>query len=245
MKKKFLINLLTIPLGLIVFFVFIQPQSSQMLESREKLEKFQEKMDSLNQKIQNVDNLSQELTQNPENQKMVMDYVPEQRGDDFIVSYLDNITFGEGVPISNVVIQEKKDKTSQAQPGQGGSAMGVSPQPVFLTTQFSVLSSYEKIMAIAKKFDSLKRSNTPISLKIVKTYPEDKKEDATVNSLQADFSLDFNYLKKISSRAEIGEELLAKEGFDPETLKRIKEKATEKAREPEVQSSGRPNPFIP
>jgi hypothetical protein len=184
---------------------------------------------------------------------MVLKYIPTSRSEDFLINYLDGISYAEGIGIRDVVLKEKKtdDSLYQAIPENGQIyqegilPLPVSPQPVFLTVKFNLFSSYEKIITLLEKIDGLKRFNETTYLKIAKTYPEDNKEDATLNFLQVELGLDFNYLKKIASQSEVGEDIFKKEGFDSEVLKKIEGRAVNDVADPESQSDGRSNPFTP
>lgn len=270
MRKKFVINLITFLLVIIFGVSIIWPEFSLILENRKNLKDVEEKLAVLTQKSQKIEQLSQELSQNPKNQETVLKYIPISRNEDFLINYLNGIFYAEGIGIRDVALEEKKIDTSLAQaiPENGqiypeGSLslqtnlqdgqiysgeslpLQASPQPVFLTAKFNFFSSYEKITALLGKIDGLKRFNETIYLKIAKTYPEDKKEDATLNFLQVELGLDFNYLKKIASQSEVGEDIFKKEGFDSEVLKNIEEKAVNDVADPESQSDGRSNPFTP
>lgn len=253
MRKKFVINLITFLLVIIFGVSVIWPEFSLILENRKNLKDVKEKLAVLAQKSQKIEQLSQELSQNPKNQETVLKYIPISRNEDFLINYLNGIFYAEGIGIRDIALEEKKIDTSliQAIPenGQiypeGSLPLQASPQPVFLTAKFNFFSSYEKITALLGKIDDLKRFNETIYLKIAKTYPEDKKEDATLNFLQVELGLDFNYLKKIASQSEVGEDIFKKEGFDSEVLKKIEEKAVNDVADPESQSDGRSNPFTP
>lgn len=253
MRKKFVINFITLLVILIFGIALIRPEVSQVLANRKDLSALREKLAGLNQKAQKIEQLNQELSQNPKNQETVLKYIPVSRSEDSLINYLDGVSYAEGIGIKNVVLSEKSSNDStipvvsednQGYP-EGTLPLVLSPQPVFLTTKLDFFSSYEKVIVLLEKINGLKRFNETTYLKITKTYPEDKKEDASLNFLQVELGLDFNYLKKIASQSEVGDDIFKKEGFDNEVLKKIEEKAVNDAVGPENKSDGRNNPFIP
>ncbi len=193
------------------------------------------------------------------NQELVLKYIPAVRGDEFLINYLNSIAYAEGISLSDIAIEEKKsdlpaevsapddskNRASLSQEGLETLSTAVSPKPVFETVNFNLFASYEKIMTLLNKFDGLKRFNEVASLKIIKTYPKDNKGDASLNFLQVELGLDFNQLKKITSQAEVSENLLNAKNFDQETLVKIKNKAINGVNDPEGRADGRSNPFIP
>lgn len=253
MRKKFVINFITLLLILVFGIAVIRPEFSQMMENRKSFAAVKEKVAALDQKAQKIEQLNQELSQNPKNQETVLKYIPTSRSEDLLINYLDGIFYTEGVVIKNVALKDKETNLS-ATPAivesrqlvsGGAQSLRVSPQPVFLTANFDFFSSYEKIIALLGKINGLKRSNGTTYLKIAKTYPEGKKEDATLNFLQVEWGLDFNYLKKIASQSEVGEDIFQKESFDREVLKNIETKAINDVGGPDSRTDGRSNPFIP
>jgi hypothetical protein len=169
---------------------------------------------------------------------------------------LDNIAFTEEVSFSNIGIKKNATTEVLLKPEQGSEQIAsqegpevlpvvISPKPVFETAKFNFFASYEKIINLLIKFDGLKRFNEVSSLKITKVYPQDNKEDVSLNFLQVELSLDFNHLKKIASQAEISEDLFSTESFDQETLAKIKSKAINGVNDPDSRTDGRKNLFIP
>lgn len=255
MKKKFFINIFSLIFFFVLFIFFIWPKISETLETRKKQAILVEQIADLDKKTEKIESLSQGLAGNVENQELILKYIPSARGDEFLISYLDSVAYAEGISLSDIAIEEKKsalpeEALAPTNP-ENESALSseglepVNPKPVFETVKFNLFASYEKIMILLKKLDGLKRFNEVSSLKIVKTYPKDNKKDASLNFLQVELGLDFNHLKKIASQAEIGEDLLSKESFDQETLTKIKNKAINEANNPDSQTNGRSNPFIP
>jgi len=255
MKKKFFINIVSLGLFLVLFSSFVWPKISETLEIREKQVILKEEIADLDEKTKKIESLSQELAGNLEEQELVLRYIPPSRGDEFLVNYLNSIAYAEGISLSDIAIEEKKNDPSEGVLAptnlRDGSNLsqersgGMNPKPVFETVSFNLFASYEKIMILLKKFDGLKRFNGVAYLKIIKTYPKDNKENASLNFLQVELGLDFNHLKKIVSQTEIGENLFSQDRFDQETLVKIKSKAINGANDPDGKTNGRSNPFIP
>ena len=259
MKKKLLINIFSLLLFFVLVAIFIWPKVSETLESREKQTALNEKITDLDNKTERIGLLGQKLEKNIEDQKAVSEYLPLARGDEYLINYLENIASAEGVSLKDVGIKKKEaliaasaplavdlESNTASSPGGLETLPAVaSPTPVFETVDFSFFASYEKMADLLRKFDGLKRFNRISSLKIVKTYPEGNKKDAGLNFLQVKLGLDFNHLKKITSQAEISGNLLSKDNFDQETLTKIKNKAINGANNPDGNTDGRNNPFIP
>ncbi|MBU2028287.1 hypothetical protein KJ761_00130 [Patescibacteria group bacterium] len=259
MKKKFFINIFSLVLFLVLFVSFIWPKISLILENREKQLALEQEIADLDKKAEKVESLSQELANNVENQELVLEYIPLTRGDEFLVNYLNGVAYTEGLSLSDIVIEEKKSNLPGeilapiGLEGGAGSTQGgtellpviASPKPVFETVSLNFFASYEKAMVLLRKLDGLKRFNEISYLKITKTYPQENKENADLNFLQIELSLDFNHLKKIASQAEIGETLFSREDFDQEVLAKIKNKAINGVDDLDDKTDGRINPFIP
>jgi hypothetical protein len=253
MRKKFVINFITLLLVVIIGLAVIWPEFSKILVSRKNLDAMEEKLTALIQKSQKIEQLNQELSQNPKNQETVLKYIPTTRSEDFLINYLDGIAYTEGIGIRDVVLADKDVNNLLSQSMVDGSQVlaegalpaQISPRPIFLTAKLKFFSDYEKVGALLKKIDGLKRSNESTYLKITKTYPADNDKDASLDFLQVELGLDFNYMKKIASQAEIGAEIFEKESFDNEIIKNIEAKAINNVNGPENGSDGRNNPFIP
>lgn len=254
MKKKFFINIFSLLIFFVFFVAFIWPKISETLKAREKQTTVVTQIADLNKKAEIIESLSQKLSGDMENQEAVLQYVPSIKGDEFLINYLNSVTYAEGVTLNDVAIKEKKDALSEEASAPIDPVSGVvltdalsvatSPKPVFETANFNFFTSYEKVLTLLKKFDGLKRSNEVVSLKIIKTYPKDNEGDASLNFLQVDLGLDFNYLKKIDSQVEISENIFNKESFDQDTLTKIKTRAINEAIDLDSKTDGRSNPFI-
>lgn len=255
MNKKFFINILSLFLFVVLLASFVWPKISETLKTRDKQLALKEQIADLDKKTETIESLSQGLAADVENQELVLQYIPSARDDEFLINYLDSVAYAEGVSLSDITISDLPGEVLAPANPESGAALSpegsevlpaaVSPKPVFETAEFKLFASYEKIMTLLRKFDGLKRFNEVSSLKIVKTYPKDNNEDAGLNFLQAEWSLDFNHLKKITSQAEIGENLFSQESFDQETLAKIKNKAINGANNPDGKTDGRSNPFTP
>jgi hypothetical protein len=244
MKKKFLINTISL-IFLFAFCVsFVWPKISETLEIRKEQGALNQKMADLDKKTGKIEFLGQELEKNIEDQEIVSKYIPPARGDEFLINYLDSVALAEGISPGNIGIK-KKESDVITQEESGALTITASPKPVFETAKFNFFASYEKIVTLLKKFDGLERFNEVSYLKITKVYPENNKEDANLNFLQVELSLDFNHLKKITSQAEIDENLFNKDGFDQEVLAKIKNKAINGANNPDGRTDGRKNIFVP
>lgn len=258
MNKKFFINILSLILFSVLAGFIVWPKISETLEVRKKHLAVGGEIADLVKTIEKIESLGQELEKNIENQKTVSEYLPSARGDEFLINYLDSIAYAEGVSLSNIGINKKEAvlmAETSLQPELGNNqtvsqldillATAVSPKPVFETAQFKFLVNYEKVVALLRKFNSLKRFNEVSDLKITKIYPENNKGDASLNLLQVEMGLDFNHLKKITSQSEIGKNLFSREDFDQATLANIKSKAINGANDLDDRTNGRNNPFIP
>jgi len=259
MNKKLFINIISLFLFFALFTSFVWPKISEVLESRKKQAALDEKMADLDRKTEKIESLGQELEKNVEDQKIISEYLPSIRGDEFLINYLDNIAYTEEVSFRNIRIEKKgpsitaevllqaeQENAQTSSQEESASLLAVtSPKPVFETTRFNFFASYEKIMTLLRKFDGLKRFNEISYLKIIKTYPKDSKGDASLNFLQVELGLDFNHLKKIASQSEISGDLFNSENFDQEVLTKIKSKAINGANDPDSKTDGRNNPFIP
>lgn len=257
MKKKLFINIFSL-LCFVFFVAFIWPKISEMLEAREKQAAIVTQIADLNKKAEIIESLSQKLSGDMENQEAVLQYIPSVKDDEFLINYLDSVTNAEGVTLNDVMIKEKISDlppienlaltdSGSVLPGEAANALqvaAVSPKPVFETANFNFLTSYEKVLTLLRKLDGLKRSNEVVSLKIIKTYPKDNEGDASLNFLRVDLGLDFNYLKKIDSQAEISENIFNKESFNQDILTKIKARAINEAIGPDSKTDGRNNPFI-
>ena len=108
MKKKFFINILSLFLFFVLFASFIWPKISETLKTREKQLALKERITDLDKKTEKIESLGQELEKNIEDQAAISEYLPSVRGDEFLINYLDNIAYVEGVSFSNIEIREKE-----------------------------------------------------------------------------------------------------------------------------------------
>lgn len=192
---------------------------------------------------------------------VVFDYISKKKEDEKIIDSLDLLARDSSLSVVNISVSEvKSDNASSAEspsvsagamPAFGAdsaipiqSAVIAKATPNKLGVDFSVLGSYENIKIIAEKIQKLKRFSKISSLEI-KTQTKD---DQSLNeSLLANMTLEFNYLKEPSKLADgdINNGIFSSGVFDKSIIEKIKNSRSISVNNVSPGQKGKPNPFIP
>jgi len=111
--------------------------------------------------------------------------------------------------------------------------------------ELGVTGNYAKIKDLLGKIAALQRFNSIASLKINKVQNSDPKaDDSASDNLQADVSLNFNYMAKSDAVVNLDNAIFSSNNFDMSVVDNIKSTMTTVVNGLTVGPQGVTNPFV-
>jgi Tfp pilus assembly protein PilO len=227
-------------------------------EQRAKLAKEQTKLAGISEKSINIDNLRSQLQSDSENRGAIFSYIPEDAKEEEIINSLNSLATDAGVLPINISVEKSKavvaevatmeGTTGTTAPTTDVSGMAIDPSlpvipkavPMETDAKYSVVGSYEQIKTLLGKLYRLGRVNGINSLIIEKAG----KDKETGNALQAEFVLNFDYLKK-PIVIDMENPIFSMSSFDMKVASEIRNKNNVGVSVPNIDQIGRSNPFLP
>lgn len=217
-----------------------------------KLDKSEEKLADIEKRVSNAEKLDMELSQNSDEQKMLLHYLPDKKLNEDVVASLNSIASSSGVAITSVSFKDtkagtaapKEDLTVTAKDSLKLNQEMDSPKNIVpkktLANDFNanlvVVGEYEKIKKFIVSLAAFKRFNN-VEMLSIKANKEDE------NFLEANIETRFNYLKKLTSIQTIDRDMFKDESFNMSIAKQITDKTNVNITKLGVDSAGRANPF--
>lgn len=250
MKLKILLTpLMLIAIMYLAIWVAVPAYSGPegVIATGEKLKNSEARLADITLKEENAGNLVASLNDSGEQQRILLQYLPEKKTDEDVIANINAIASGAGVFLSGValedesvaVVAEPEDDIILDENGNEIPMEPVAPKIIAKNFKASVAlaGDYEKLRQFAADISRLKRFNEIVSMKITKGSGTDG------GALQMDAVIRFNYLDKVGSIASMGNEVFSKGMFDMGVVDRIKAKTSVDVLKVDTGSTGRSNPF--
>ncbi|MFA5962299.1 MAG: hypothetical protein WC848_06470 [Parcubacteria group bacterium] len=205
-------------------------------ERSEKLVQQESLMSGLDGRISNANKLVADLDSNSFENSVVFNYVPVNTEEEKIIDNLNSLAKNNALSVLNISVFPEKE-TAVVVPtidasatsylpvsGNAGAPAPVTPKavPKNLEVNFSVLGEYENIKSLLGKIQKLKRFDKVSALTIKTLINSDQVVSA---SLQADITLEFNYLDELKRLADgdIDNDIFVRGAFDKQVIGKIKD----------------------
>ncbi|MFA7209722.1 MAG: hypothetical protein WC120_05620 [Parcubacteria group bacterium] len=211
-----------------------------------KLKGAELKLADISLKEENAGSLVAALNDSSEQQKILLQYLPEKKTDEDVIANLNSIASGAGVFLSGVTMDDES-AASVVQPeeefmlDENGNEIPVEAAPKAVAKNFkasvALTGDYGKLRQFIADVSRLKRFNEIVSMKITQG------SGAENGSLQMDAVIRFNYLDKTGSIASMGSEVFSTGMFDMGVVDKIKAKTSMDILKVDTGSIGRSNPF--
>jgi hypothetical protein len=217
---------------------------------------------NLDNTINNAGLLKSELVANSLDNAVIFGYIPQNKEEEKIIENLNSLSKDSLLSVLNISVSETKDETATTKseviamspsdnltPGiMTPSAPVQAPitpkaEPKKIEVKLSVIGDYGNIKILIDKIQKLKRFNKLLVLEI-KTLT---KEDQSISeSLQADITLEFNYLKELKKLGlgDINNPVFAKGAFDKQVLEKIRSSRSINVNNVSPGQKGGSNPFV-
>jgi Tfp pilus assembly protein PilO len=212
--------------------------------ANEKLNQDETKLATITVKEENANKLVTALNNNSEQQKILWQYLPEKKTDEDVIANINSLASKSSLFLTSITLEHEID-TPIAAPvadvAADGSAAPVIPkiEPRKFRAQLSLSGDYDKLRQFMADMSGLKRFNKMVSLKI----SQNSSAVVGVGSLQADMTIEFNYLNKVGSIESMSSDVFAKGEFDMSVIKKITDKTNVDILKVDAGSVGRTNPF--
>lgn len=182
-----------------------------------------------------------------EQRNIIEKYIPEQKQEEDIISSLTSLVSDNKVALTVLSISSSEEKDM---PSIGENSVinekvnnidvaDQLPKTGSVNVVLGVVGDYGKIKTLLSKIESLKRFNNISSLKIAKASDEG---NGTI--LQADMSLNFDYIPKTKSAINPNNKIFLTGVFDMGIAEEIMQKLSTDIKTTVVGSAGRENPFV-
>lgn len=269
------IRLLAVPLLAILIIMvaiwMISPAYSNGLdgvkEKKRELAAINNKISDLEIKAEKAEELDKILKESEGEQKVLSKYVPDEKLEEEIVDKLNYIASSSGlfifklsvsdsqrtlssvanVPSASYSIPQNKETDKVAAIEESSEKIALkNSTPVDLVVNFGVLGNYGSVKTLIEKVQKIKRFNDPLFLSIKNVSLEGKDASATVgDKIQAEMALNFSFLKRVNSISNVNEGIFSEGKFNMAAIEKIRSNVSDTDVPITVESSGRPNPFIP
>lgn len=239
-------------------FQDLQTKKSEMNAAQVKLTEIQKKNSLATQ-------LGQTLVAKSEQKDSLLRYIPEQQKEEEVISNLNALAGTIGLSVYNISIGglDKKEPAvidTTAQPSgnflvpitsdaAAGNAVPVPAKPEASTFKVAlgVTGNYAKIKDLLSKIAALQRFNSISELKISRAQSATSGgavDNGTNDSLQADISLNFNFINKSDAIVNLNNEIFTSGNFDMAVVDGIKNQMTTVINGLTAGASGVQNPFV-
>jgi len=208
------------------------------------------KLNDINSKGENAAKLVNDLSYTSDQQKILFQYLPNTKKDEEVIESLNSIASANGLFIFSLSMEDVKDNQpvnpamnvnnngSIAVPGLDGSN-AIAPTESSaknFNVKIALAGDYEKIKKFIVTLSTLRRFNDVSSLAITRG-------SATDGTLQANMTIEFNYLKEINSVANVDNKIFADGKFDMSVAGEITNKTNVDISKIDIGALGKTNPF--
>jgi len=246
MKLKILILPLVIVTVMYLAIWVIAPAYSDADATRNRLTVAEDKLTDIKNKTDNANKLVQQLSFTSDQQNTLVQYLPENKREEEVISSINSIAAANGVSMLSLGLETKADLQEQVVFEEEFVNANLSPEQMFamlpkktsaknLSASITVVGEYAKIRNFVISLNKFKRFNEITSLEIQRSGNENE-------LLQANMAIGLNYLPKIESMVGINNEIFGEGKFDMSVVDEINKNTTDVSKV-EVGSRGRANPF--
>lgn len=223
-------------------------------EKYQKVKNQKNLMVGLDYRISNAQKLIADLDVNVSSNEVVFDYISREKEDEKIIDNLDLLARDSSLFVTNISVSEIKNEVVPDQTitpvSEANPAVSLQPAVAFRTmpnkirVDFSVVGNYENIKILLEKVQKLKRFSNISDLEIKIQIKEDQ---SLSESLLADMTLEFNYLKEPSKLADgdIENSIFSSGVFSKEVIEKIKNSRSIGVNNVSPGQKGIANPFLP
>ncbi|MFA6974158.1 MAG: hypothetical protein WC238_05500 [Parcubacteria group bacterium] len=267
MKIKILAAPVLIVLIVIMAIWVISPAYRDFRAKKAELEKAQTKLTAIQEKNSRAAQLGQSLATKTDQKTALLRYIPEQQKEEDVIANLNALAGTAGLSVYNISIGNVEKRNAAADTAAQPSGNFLLP-PVIETADLGdmvvapakpearnfkvtlgVAGSYGKIKDLLGKIAALQRFNSIASLKIAKAQAQSVAEGTSADSgtsdnLQADISLNFNFIDKSDAIVNLDNEIFAGVNFDMTVIDNIKSQMTTVVNSLTAVTSGVQNPFV-
>lgn len=257
MKLRILAAPILIILIIMVAIWYVNPAFQDLRIKKAALGAAQTKLEDVREKNRRAGELRENLATKTDQNGALLQYIPAQQKEEEVIANLNALAGAAGLAVYNISIGdiEKKEKVAEDPMVQMGDsllasnapAVAVQPKPETknFKVELGVIGSYGKIKELLGKIAALQRFNSIDSLKITKVKEQVAAADSgTSDNLQADISLNFNFIDKNNAIVNLDNEIFANGNFDMSVVDEIKSQMTTVVNSLSVGTNGVQNPFV-
>jgi Tfp pilus assembly protein PilO len=204
----------------------------------DKLAMTSEKLKGVVEKEENASSLVQDLSNNSEEQNILVKYLPEKKQDEDVITSINSIAGGSGTMIEGIKVEEiKAIDDSQIVYDKHGNALPKIEDPIksFLV-EISLKGGYGNIRQFIFSLASINRLNEMVGLDM-------KSDDVDPGILNAKLKVKFSYFEKVEKITDVRDDFFAQGKFDMSVADDIRKNATIGIPTIDIGSVGRENLF--
>lgn len=260
MKLKILFFPLSFVIGLAVALLYVKPGIDQIMISRDQVSQKQKVVEDMTQKVNNAGSLTKDLDTHGDSEKLILRYLPKDRGYDRIVDSINFLSSQSGTALMALQI-DKKTAEPVEQPVEeiatpssalfhsGADASVAAPTEKAPSVQtikatMSVVGGYENIKSLLGKL--LRSDNfqnfSSVKIEVSKESGENEGGNAA-NALQADIEVQFAYFP-YRATAVSNSNLFSSSTFDFTTAEKLKSFISSPVPDLQMGAMGKENPFL-
>ena len=254
MKLKILVAPVLIVLIVVMAVWVVYPAFQDLQSNKASLGIQQANLKDIQEKNSKAEALAQSLNGSTEQRDILLGYIPEQKNEEEMINEINNLSSSEGLTVYKITVTDLVAPVVAAPVDASGSVAADSsvskavapamPTANNFTVDFGVAGNYAKIKELLGKIAALRRFNSISSLKITKSQDAKVADDSTVDNLQADINVNFNYMVKGNSVANLDNSIFSSGSFDMSVVENIKDTMSTVVDGLTVDAHFAPNPFV-
>ena len=246
MKLKVLLAPVLIVLIVVMAIWYVYPAFQDLMSKKESLNSEQNKLSDIQEKNNTAAALLQTLNGETDRRNTLTSYIPEQRKEEEMISALNALSGAEGLSVYKIAVLDTAVATAPNAAGADNAAGTAPAKPMVnnFIINLGVAGNYGKIKDLLIKIASLPRFNSIATLKITKVLDPTGADNSGSDNLQADISLNFNYMSKGDAVVNFDNAIFSSGKFDLAVVDDIKSKMSTVVNGLTVDAHGVPNPFV-
>lgn len=241
MKIKLLIMPILLVLIMALAIWWIYPGYQEMKSKEANLASATARLAVIKEKNAKAEKLLNIWSNSAEQRNIIEKYIPGQKQEEDVIGSLNSLVSETGLALYDLSVSATEKKTA---PSAGenmieaeADAVNLTPTAENFNVALGVAGDYGKIKTLLGKISALKRFNSVSSLKI-------SSSSGQAGALQADITLNFNYIRRTNSAINPDNKIFLTGVFDIGIADEITRKLSTDIKSTVVGSSGRENPFV-
>lgn len=252
MKLKLLLFPLAMAVAVWASIWVIKPEIIDIRNDLQAWETQKVNLENVKKKQQTINLLINNLNENENKEKIVMEYMPTIREEEEIINKVYQRATDAKVKLESLAISDSREKTKTAAvPAKTVVDPDMPLRVEFLKTNVTVSGTYDEIRTFLNYLRTMEKINHINSVEIGEKGAEGNNEEGGGGKalpkgvLAATIDADFRFFLPVEVAKEADLPVFAKSAFDFATVDKVEKLLAEKVADVTTGKAGKKNPFTP